>query len=217
MSHVDIRSDIFETGVIDKAISILQEIKGIEEAFVIDDFDRRKIAQLEIKDEKTSSSCFGRKENTGMKQVLRSDILLSFVTNKGYRWPENSLKIIHRGEVIGGDVSDANEIERFKRSHKHRVFGNIVIDRKKFNSIKGSINPPLVVIGARPCPQIEELFCVSEAIIASPSRLTDKYIRSKMDFKSKGYVGSFLVGFNFCHKNILLIQSKTELIENMIY
>jgi hypothetical protein len=183
--------------VVEKAISILYNRKGIEKAFLITEYDRKEIIGLEEKDEQNSSCCFGKKNNVGMKQALGSDVLISFITNTDYEWPENNLKIVHRGEVIGEDVTDAAEIERLKKSGKYRVFGNIVVDRKKFKNVKYSFRAPAIVIDAKPCPEVEELAFVSEAMIASPSKLTDEYIKSKLGIKSKDHIGSFLVGLNF--------------------
>ncbi|WP_406656344.1 hypothetical protein V7O62_10845 [Methanolobus sp. ZRKC2] len=201
-----------DTCVVEKAISTLHDIKGIEKVLLTTEFDRKKITQLEDEDEKKSSLCFGKKNNVGIKKVLESDILISFVTNMEYEWPENNLKIVHRGEVIGEDISDASEIERLKKTKEYRVFGNIIVNRKKFKSIKGSINPPMVLIDAKPCPEIEKLEFVSEAMVASPSKLTDQYIKSKMGFKSKDHVGSFLVGFNYvsCKKSHLMLETKIQ-------
>jgi hypothetical protein len=211
--------NIFDSGiqfskqdVVEKAISALYNKKGIEKALLITEYDRKEIIGLEEKDEQNSSCCFGIKNNVGMKQALGSDFLISFITNRDYEWPENNLKIVHRGEVIGEDITDAAEIERLKKSGKYRVFGNIVIDRKKFKDIKYSFRAPEIVIDAKPCPEVEKLAFVSEAMIASPSKLTDEYIKSKLGIKSKDHIGSFLVGFNFgtCQNSLCSLESNTS-------
>ncbi|WP_406661593.1 hypothetical protein V7O66_03510 [Methanolobus sp. ZRKC3] len=139
---------------------------------------------------------FGKKHNVGVKQALESDVLISFLTNREYDWPKNNLKIVHQGEVVGEDVSDPGEINRLKQSEENILCGNIVIYKEKFKKVQYSCEPPLMVISAKPCLEIEEISFVSEAMIASPSRLTDEYVKSKINFKNTACIGSFLVGLN---------------------
>mgnify|MGYP000076640341 CR=1 FL=1 len=194
--------------IAEKAIEKLHNTKGVEKIFLLDEYDRKKIIQLEERDEQMAPMTFGKKHNAGMKQALRSDFLISFLTNREYDWPKNNLKLIHRGEIIGEDISDPDEINRLKQS-EHHLFGNIVIYNHKFEKYKEFSEPPVMHISAKPCPEIEEIAPVSEAIIASPSRLTDKYIKSKINSKNEIHVGSFLVGVNL--DNAGLEKSSNEL------
>jgi len=192
-------SKLLKFEITEKAIDMLHITEGIEKAFLLNKHDRKKIAQLEEKDESINSRYFGKKDNVGVKHVLRSDILICFITNMQYNWPKNNLKIVCQGETIGEDVSDIAELEKLKQSNEHCVFGNIVINCHKFKKIKDSINPPMMIISAKSCPKIEEIPFVSEAMVASPSKLTDTYIKSKIELNNAVHVGSFLVGLNIEH------------------
>lgn len=179
-----------------KAIDLLHITKGIENAFPLKEDDVKQIMKLEEKDEQINSLYFGKKHNIGVKQALRADILMAFLTNKDYDWPKDNLKIIHQGEIIGKDISDATEINRYKNSDEHCVVGNIVINFQKMRELKCTDAPPVMEISGKPWKELENMDFVSEALIASPSRLTDDYIKSKIPFENKLHVGSFLVGLN---------------------
>lgn len=177
-----------------KAINILQGTKGIEKAFLLDKSDVKNIMTFEEKDERMNSLYFGKKRNLGVKQALMADILIAFVTNRDYNWPKDNLKIMYQGEIIGKDISSSADIEKYMNSNDHCVFGNIVINFRKMMDLKNTNEPPLMIINAKPCKEIESMGFISKALIASPSRLTDNYIKSKIPCKNNLHIGSFLVG-----------------------
>ncbi|WMW24013.1 hypothetical protein RE474_07840 [Methanolobus sediminis] len=179
-----------------KAIEMLHDIKGIEKAIVLDNEDVEIITKLEEKDEQMNSLYIGRKHNIGVKKALGADILLAFVTNIEYEWPTDNLKIMYQGEIIGRDISDANEIKKYIDSNDHCVFGNIVVNFRKMKDLRNTTEPPLMIISAKTWNEAENMNFVSEALIASPSRLTDGYIKSKIPCGRDLHIGTFLVGLN---------------------
>ncbi|WP_094228414.1 hypothetical protein [Methanolobus psychrotolerans] len=179
-----------------KAIDLLHGTTGVENAFLLDEQDIKEIRQLEEKDEQMNFRYFGKKDNIGVKKVLLAEVVISFITNKEYDWPTDNLEITYQGEVIGKDVSDVSEINRYKNSKDHCVYGNIVIDYKKMKRFRNIGEPPLMTIYAKPWIEIEKMDFISEALIASPSRLTDSYIKSKVTFKSELHSGTFLAGLD---------------------
>ncbi|WP_319509002.1 hypothetical protein [uncultured Methanolobus sp.] len=186
--------------IVEKAINMLHNTKGIDKAFLLDKNDIEKIIEFEKKDEQMDSLYFGKKHNIGVKKALVADILIAFVTNKEYEWPKDNLKIIHRGEIIGRDISNTTEIKRYMNSNDHCVFGNIVINFRKMKELKHTNEPPLMIINANPWTEIEKIDLVSEALIASPSRMTDKYIKSKLSSTDDLHIGTFIVGLKLIEK-----------------
>lgn len=170
--------------------------KGIEKAFLLNELDRDMIVQFEKNDEQMLPSGFGKKKNIGIDQVLISNILICFLTNKKYDWPKNNLKIVHQGKIIGEDISDIATINSLKESKEHYICGNIVIYKNNFNQFQNSNVAPVMLIESKPYPEMKEISFVSEALIASPSRLTHKYLKSKIRFENENCVGSFLLGVN---------------------
>ncbi|WP_319508738.1 hypothetical protein [uncultured Methanolobus sp.] len=186
--------------IAEKAINMLCDTKGIDKAFLLDKNDIEKIIEFEEKDEQMNSLYFGQKHNIGVKQALMADVLIAFVTNKEYEWPKDNLKIIHQGEIIGRDISNSTEIKRYMNSNDHCVFGNIVINFRKMKELKHTNEKPLMIINSNHWTEIEKIDLVSEALIASPSRLTDNYIKSKHSSRDDLHIGTFLVGLKLIEK-----------------
>lgn len=179
-----------------KAIEMLHATKGVEKAFILDYEDIKAIMKLETKDEQMNSLHLGRKHNIGVKKALEANILLAFVTNMEYEWPTDNLKVMYRGEVIGRDISDADEIKKYINSNEYCVFGNIVVNFSKIKNMRHTSEALQMIINAKTWNEAENINYVSEALIASPSRLTDGYIKSKILCEKEAHVGSFLVGLN---------------------
>ena len=184
-----------------KAIEMLHDTKGIEKAILLDTEDIKTIMKLEKKDEQMNSLCLGKKHNIGVKKALGANILLAFVTNRDYDWPTDNLKIMYQGEIIGKDISDAEEIEKYINSSDHCVFGNIVVNFRKMKDLRNTTEPPLMIISEKTWDEAQNMDFVSEALIASPSRLTDGYIKSKIPC-GREYIGTFLVGLNLEKKGM---------------
>ncbi len=197
--------------IVKEALYRLYLTKGIDKAFVLDGYDRRQIQQLEEKDECMSPSCFGKKHNVGIKQVLGSDVLISFITNSEYDWPESNIKIYLHDEVIGEQITDVLELEQLRLSGDHLIIGNMVIDHDKYKMCKNTIDLPRMVIDAYECPQIEDISYVSEAMMASPSRLTDTYIKSRTYHDFESMAGTFLLGLNLSELSKEYISAPDEI------
>lgn len=182
--------------IIDKVQNKIQSIKGIDKAFFLDEKDRLHIAELENKDEKTSSRFLGIKNNVGIKEVFRSDVVMSFLTNKEYDWPKNNLQLIQGKKLVGHDISDPVEIKKYMERKDCLVIGNIVIYNDGFSKNNSPPEELFMVINSKPFPEIEKIPFVSGARLASPSRLTHEFIKTKIGIDIKSCSGTFLVGFN---------------------
>lgn len=190
------RGNSSRLSIAEKAIDMLLVTKGVEKAFLLDEYDTMKIRQLEEQDEVTSSLYFGKKRNLGVKQALRADILLAFVTNKEYEWPRNNLKVMYGEEVIGMAINNPAEIDIYQNSNEYYVLGNIAVDCRKIRELSMKSEPPVMVISGTPWNEIECMDFVYEAVIASPSRMTDEYLKSKLPSTNELHIGTFLLGLD---------------------
>jgi len=180
--------------IVEKIMDELRSVKGIEKAMHLDEMDLQKTMELEENDRINDPRFFGEKNNVGVKKAFRSDIIMSFVTNKEFEWPRDIIQIVYLGQIVGRDISDSVELEEYKKRRDCCVMGNIVVHYDKFLNINSASETPTMVINAKPFPVIENIPQVCDAIITSPSRSTDGYIKSKMDVENKSHVGTFLVG-----------------------
>ncbi|NPE27763.1 hypothetical protein HNV12_07245 [Methanococcoides sp. SA1] len=170
--------------------------KGISSVLFLDETDRKKIIEFENEDEQKGVTFCGKKSNVGMHQVLGCDMMLGFLTDNEFQWPKHNIKLMHGERLIGEDVSDPVELKMYQDDPKYCVLGNIVILNKEFLNIRSSTDPINMVINAHPFPSIEVVYGISDAIIASPSRVSDEYIRSISQDDCSVHIGSFLLGFN---------------------
>lgn len=199
--------------IAEKAIDMLHNTRGIEKAFLLDRNDAEKINEFEKKDEQVNSRYFGKKYNIGVKKALMSDIQIAFVTNEEYEWPKDNLEIMYQGEIIGKDISDNTEIQKYISSKDYCVVGNIVIDFRKIRDTKNMTEAPQMIINAKTWKEFENMDFVSEALISSPSRFTDRYIRSKLGDGKGPHIGSFIVGLNI-EKECLDQSGTSRVMEN---
>ncbi|ABE51728.1 hypothetical protein [Methanococcoides burtonii] len=170
--------------------------KGIGSVLFLDETDRKKIIELEMEDVQKGLILCGKKSNVGMHQVLGCDMMIGFLTNNEFQWPKHNIKLMHGGRLIGEDVSDPVELKGYQDDPKYCVLGNIVILYEEFLKVKSSTDPIDMVINAHPFPSIEVVYGISGAVIASPSRASDEYIRSLSQDDYSVHIGSFLLGFN---------------------
>lgn len=190
----------------DKVRIKLNSTKGIEQIVLLNAVDRMKIIELEKEDEKVRSVLFGKKNNLGVKQVLDCDVMMAFLTNREFEWPANNIKLMHGDKVIGGDVTDSVKLQEYQEHSGYCVFGNIVVELDKLVKKGSSSDSICMVVNPKPFPYIDHIPWISDALMASPSRFTDEYIRSRSQLNGKKHcVGSFLLGFNI--KNHIFASS----------
>lgn len=181
----------------DKVRIKLNSTKGIEQILVLNYADRMKIIELEREDEKAKSVLFGKKNNIGVKKALNCDVLMAFLTNSEFGWPENVIKLIDGDQIIGGDITDPVKLQEYQDHSGYCVFGNIVVELDKLVKKDPSSDPICMVVNPKPFPHIDHIPGISDALMASPSRFTDEYLRMRSQSKGKkGCLGTFLLGFN---------------------
>ncbi|APH39312.1 hypothetical protein [Methanohalophilus halophilus] len=97
---------------------------------------------------------------------------------------------------MGEDISDPLELARLEECKDCCVMGNIVFYNDSFKRLKSPDLELEMLIQAKPFPEVEKNPCVSEAIVALPSRLSDSYIKSRMGIESNNSMGTFLLGLD---------------------
>lgn len=182
--------------VIESAKDQLESIKGVCEVISLDTTDILKIKRLERLDEQISCKIVGRKYNVGIRRVLSSDVVLSFVVNKEYDWPVNTIKLFHKGKMIGEDTQDHNIIRQFSERSDSFVMGNIIFYDREALKNSDMDDPICMIVTEQPCPQLDPLWGISDAVIGIPSGYTHDYLQLKTCTDQKQMLGSFLVGFN---------------------
>ncbi|RNI14413.1 hypothetical protein EFE42_03255 [Methanohalophilus sp. RSK] len=97
---------------------------------------------------------------------------------------------------MGEDIRDPLELARLEKRKDCCVMGNIVFYNDRFKRLKSPDLELEMLIQAKPFPEVENISCVSEAMVALPSRLSDSYIKSRMGIEPNNSMGTFLLGLD---------------------
>lgn len=184
--------------IINQVQEKLSKIKGVSYSKVLSDEDRRIIGEMEAKADEMTLMGLGRGDNQGVKEVLKSDVLIAFTTDMDYVWPPApNVILMQGGKVVGEDTNDEEKLKELAERKDHLVIGNIVIyDKCALSSMGGKCEPLVVVLPPKDCNEVECLPGVSNARLASPSPPTDGYIKERMCRSNECGTGTFLLGFD---------------------
>jgi hypothetical protein len=131
--------------IIESAKNELESVKDVCKVISLDTIDIGKIKKLERLDEQIGCKTIGRKYNVGIRRVLCSDVVLSFMVNKEHDWPLNTIKLFHKGKMIGEDTQDQTIINKFNECNDSFVIGNIIFYDKEALR-KNDIDDPIYMI-----------------------------------------------------------------------
>ncbi len=179
--------------VIQDVICKIKAVKGVEEAYILNEKDKEKIFELEKKAEGAVLMGLGVGDNQGIKEVFKRQIIIAFTTNMDYVWPEGSnVFLMQYGEKIGEDIYDPQKLEECKKCKDMIVMGNFVIYRSAVPKPKDAEKEPItVVLPPRKCQEAECVNGVINAVLASPSTPSDEYIRSSNGHKAGNRTRNF--------------------------
>ena len=192
-----------KAGVISEVIDELSKVKGVGHCEVLSDEDRNTIREMEAKADEMTLMGLGRGDNKGVKQVLNSDVLIVFTTDRDYQWPPApNVILMQNGEVIGEDTDDEEKLKELADSNDVIVMGNIVIYNKSaLSTMGGKCEPMVVVLPPKKCNEVECMSSVSSAHLASPSPPTDEYLKERICQSNEHGSGTFLLGFDIVKDN----------------
>lgn len=190
MQHKDITEQV---------IQCIKNIKGVGDVMVLTDQDRAVVGELEAKADQMTLMGLGIGDNKGIKQVLKNDVILAFITDMNYVWPAGpNVILMHQGHVVGEDVDDPIKLEEYQSCKNHLVIGNVVIyDTDVLKRMQGKDDPIIVVMPPKPCPEVDKVPHVCNVALASPSPPSDEYMKERMGLTLVHGTGTFILGFDF--------------------
>jgi hypothetical protein len=175
----------------------LKNIKGVVAVGLIPKNQSGKVLKLEETIEQNSPPMF-RVYNEGLREVLKREIVIAILHNEKLRHPPKPIIILTvNGTVIGEEVWErSGRLERLKED-LNVIFltRDFVIYKDKIRMVKDGKNlnfilPPNVF------PELHDIRGIKDIVSASPSALTDDYIKKMMRWKTKSGLGTVLIGFN---------------------
>jgi hypothetical protein len=122
--------------VAESHLASVKGLKGIEDAFVLQEADRFALFDIELEAEKKSFMGMGLTYNSGIRDVLRRPVVVLAITTFDFEWGCQSVLVLKKGdEIVGEQVSDSGRIQALRnRSDVHFLHRNFVIykDRVRF-------------------------------------------------------------------------------------
>ncbi|MCP8304546.1 MAG: hypothetical protein H3Z50_03630 [archaeon] len=181
-----------------KVKSALGGLKGVIGVKILSQEERGKILELELEAEKHVLYGLGEGLNTGLREILKREIIVAIANDNEFEWPpEPAIQIVSNGEVIGEEIKSPEKAEEYKKQG-HVVAGNLVIYRDKTRSVMSARNFTVVFppMSFKPFKRISEF---TDVVSASPCPPGHLFICEKMG--TENIPGTLLVGFNIKKKD----------------
>lgn len=185
--------------IVKKVLSKINAIKGVRQALVLTEEDRRKVKELEEEAETHVMMGLGYGENQGIKTALQREVVIAFVTDNNYVWPLGPNLILKwKGRVIGEELTEPQKIEELKNKENVVLMGNFALYKDRMPKASDMVKEPSTVIfPPKPCSEIKETQDVCDAVQASPCAPTDTYLKKRMSANlGDPRLGTFIIGFN---------------------
>jgi len=174
-----------------KVKSALESIKGVLGIKILSQEERNVILELEQEAEKHVLFGLGKGLNTGLREILKRDIIVAITNDNEFEWPpEPAIQLVSNDEVIGEEIKSPEKAEEYKKQG-HVVAGNLVIYRTKSIMSARNFN---VVFPPMSFKLFERISEFTDIISASPCPPSHLFICEKMG--TENAPGTILVGFN---------------------
>lgn len=176
----------------------LLDIRGVIGLLHLADKDLGEILNLE-KDAEERSSSNAHVFNAGVREVSKRQTVLAIA--KTTEFPPTSaptVLLVSNGEIVGEEIVDHSEVERLKGCPEAVfVAEKFVLYRDRVKPEAGAslfVFPPLAF------PMLDQMDEVSEVVAASPTSLSDLYIKTRGGWNmSDTRLGTLLIGFNIAN------------------
>ncbi|MCS7144979.1 MAG: hypothetical protein NZ879_08180, partial [Archaeoglobaceae archaeon] len=105
----------------------LKTVRGIEDLKLMTESEKKELMKIEEKAEKASLMGLMPGINQGVREALSRTFVIAGITNDDLEWPiKGTVRFVYRGEIIGEEIRDCEELERLKREG-NRVIGDIFV------------------------------------------------------------------------------------------
>lgn len=185
--------------VIRDVTSKIRSIKGVQQVLILTDEDKKKVLELEKQAEQRMMMGLGLGDNQGVKEALKRNVSVAFVTDMEYKWPPGANVILTwKGNVIGEEINDYEKLEELKKSKNIILMGNFALYKDRMPQPSLMVHePPLVILPPKPCPEVGNLPHVHNVVQGSPSPPADNYLKDRMQADLKDQrLGTVLLGFD---------------------
>lgn len=184
----------------DQTLVRIRCLKGIQEAFVLEEGDRFRLLEIETEAEKKAFMGLGMCYNSGIREVLRLPVVIVAITNMDFDWGCQAHILLKKGEeIVGEEVRDTTRIQELEKDE------NVWFLHKNFVIYKDKVDFPNDIVEKKCCFELPALTQEQSApdfreitnyLYCSPSTAGDVFLKKKyyQDMDEWG-TGTVLLGF----------------------
>ncbi len=180
----------------EEIMEFLKSLKGVEDVKLLTESEKRELMRIEEQAERSSLMGLMPGINQGVREAISRTFTVAAITNDEFEWPiRGTVKFVYRGEVIGEEIRDENELRRLK-NEGNRIIGDIFVlysDKIKELGIV-NLRDATLVIAPLELSWIKNVPHAKRVVVGSPSTPSDLYIKNIMK-KDAADRGSVVVGF----------------------
>jgi hypothetical protein len=190
----------------DILIEVLSDVKGLKKICRLNDNDYPVILEKEREAEERSLMGLGKVVNTGVREILKNEIVLAALTTMEFDWGPYSTLVLKKGsEIVGEEVRDEKVISELSKDK------NVWFLHRNFVVYKDKISFPHDIM-KKTCyfeiPSLPAKFCIlDESVLhcrsinyANPSTLCDLFIKAQyFDGEDEQGLGTILIGADLDH------------------
>lgn len=180
---------------IEEIMSFLKSLKGIKEVKLLTELEKKELMEIEEGAERSALMGLMPGINQGVREALLRTFTVAAITDNEFEWPKKGiLKFIYKGEVIGEEVRDEDELRNLKDKGNRVIADFIVLYSHKMAELGiKNLRDATLVIAPLELPWVRRVPHAKHVVVGSPSTPSDLYIKRIMKWKNNG--GSILIGF----------------------
>lgn len=185
--------------IVKEVLSRISMIKGVQQTLVLTAEDRRKILELEEEAEKELISGLGYRDNQGVKEALKRDVVVAFITGGDYVWPSGPNLILKwKDKVIGEEITEA-QIEEYRSKKNAILIGKFVLYKDRMpDPSEMAKEPTTAVFPPKSLSNLKDVKGIRDTVQGSPYLLSDTYLKRRMNAELDDVgLGTAMMGFNF--------------------
>ena len=136
--------------------------------------------------------------NKGIQECFKRDVTLVIFKKGFFRPPPTpTLLLMFDGEVLGHDIFTESEKEKFLQdedvqflSDDFIIFNDVLHNHNLERGNEYFVLPPV------PFPELDDFDILTEVISASPSTVSDEYLKEEYGFGQDSSIATIFVSFN---------------------
>lgn len=190
-----------ETSTIAHVMDDLLTIKGIINVVMLPSYLKKGIQDEEKVDECQSTAFFTR-VNTGVKEVLKREVLVAAITNDDYVYPPEPVELVFLGDTVGEEIRDKSRLEDLKKDPNAMLLGDSFViykDKMPKDSMRQAIMGQIKIMIPPMSVGLKDEKDVYGLVLGMPCTQTDVMLRNwlkcqSIELPERG--GVILIGFN---------------------